>query len=55
MSSAEEKGDYGVIKGKIHTDSKRYISKQTQKRPLVMPVDIGNLEAVIPERKMTVE
>lgn len=38
MSSAEEKGDYGVIKEKIRTDLKRYISKQTQKRPLVMPV-----------------
>ena len=38
MSSAEEKADYGVIKEKIRTDLKRYISKQTQKRPLVMPV-----------------
>jgi ribonuclease J len=38
MSSAEEKADYGVIKEKIRTDLKRYISKQTQKRPLIMPV-----------------
>jgi len=38
MSSDEEKTDYGVIKEKIRTDLKRYISKQTQKRPLIMPV-----------------
>jgi ribonuclease J len=37
-SSAEEKADYGVIKEKIRADLKRYISKQTQKRPLIMPV-----------------
>ena len=37
-SSAEEKGDYGVIKEKIRTDLKRYISRQTQRRPLIMPV-----------------
>src|SRR5262249_20789667 len=33
-SSDEEKADYGVIKEKIRADLKRYISKQTQKRPL---------------------
>jgi ribonuclease J len=38
FSSAEEKADYGVIKEKIRADLKRYISKQTQKRPLIMPV-----------------
>ncbi len=38
QSSVEEKADYGVIKEKIRTDLKRYISKQTQKRPLIMPV-----------------
>jgi len=38
LSSAEEKADYGVIKEKIRADLKRYISKQTQKRPLIMPV-----------------
>ena len=38
LSSDEEKTDYGVIKEKIRTDLKRYISKQTQKRPLIMPV-----------------
>ena len=38
FSSAEEKADYGVIKEKIRADLKRYISKQSQKRPLIMPV-----------------
>ena len=37
-SSEEEKADYGVIKEKIRADLKRYVSKQTQKRPLIMPV-----------------
>lgn len=37
-SSEEEKADYGVIKEKIRADLKRYISRQTQKRPLIMPV-----------------
>jgi ribonuclease J len=38
QSSDEEKADYGVIKEKIRADLKRYINKQTQKRPLIMPV-----------------
>jgi ribonuclease J len=38
QSSEEEKGDYGVIKEKIRADLKRYINKQSQKRPLIMPV-----------------
>jgi ribonuclease J len=38
VSSEEEKADYGVIKEKIRADLKRYISRQTQKRPLIMPV-----------------
>src|SRR4051795_1190808 len=38
FSSAEEKADYGVIKEKIRADLKRFISKQSQKRPLIMPV-----------------
>jgi ribonuclease J len=38
QSSEEERADYGVIKEKIRGDLKRYISKQTQKRPLIMPV-----------------
>src|SRR5690349_13156375 len=37
-SSAEEKTDYGLIKEKIRADLKRYVSKQTQTRPLIMPV-----------------
>ncbi len=37
-SSAEEKADYGVIKEKIRADLKRYIVKNTQRRPLIMPV-----------------
>ena len=37
-SSEEEKGDYGVIKEKIRADLKRFISKNTQRRPLIMPV-----------------
>ncbi|HYE25851.1 MAG TPA: ribonuclease J [Clostridia bacterium] len=37
-SSAEEMADYGVIKEKIRQDLKRYISKNTQRRPLIMPV-----------------
>jgi ribonuclease J len=38
QSSAEEKGDYGVIKEKIRLDLKRFIAKNTQRRPLIMPV-----------------
>src|ERR1700747_2278451 len=34
FSSEEEKADYGVIKEKIRADLKRYISRQTQRRPL---------------------
>jgi ribonuclease J len=37
-SSAEERGDWGVMQEKIRTDLKRYLSKQTQRRPLIMPV-----------------
>jgi ribonuclease J len=37
-SSAEEKADYGVIKEKIRIDLKRYIQKNTSRRPLIMPV-----------------
>jgi ribonuclease J len=38
QSNAEEKSDWGVIKEKIRIDLKRYISKQTSKRPLILPV-----------------
>jgi ribonuclease J len=37
-SSAEEISDWGVIKEKIRVDLKRYINKQTSKRPLILPV-----------------
>jgi ribonuclease J len=37
-SSDEEKADYGVIKEKIRIDLKRYIQKNTSRRPLIMPV-----------------
>jgi len=37
-SSQEEKSDYGVVKEKIRADLKRYIVKNTSKRPLIMPV-----------------
>lgn len=37
-SSFEEITDWGVIKDKIRADLKRYISKQTARRPLIMPV-----------------
>jgi ribonuclease J len=38
VSSEEEKADYGVIKEKIRQDLKRYIVKNTSRRPLIMPV-----------------
>ncbi|MFB3915417.1 MAG: ribonuclease J [Terriglobales bacterium] len=38
LSSEEEKADYGVIKEKIRQDLKRYIVKNTSRRPLIMPV-----------------
>jgi ribonuclease J len=37
-SSDEEKGDYGMIKEKIRQDLKRFIVKNTARRPLIMPV-----------------
>ena len=37
-SSAEEKGDPGVIKEKIRNDLKRFINRETQRRPLITPV-----------------
>src|SRR6516225_7534528 len=37
-STAEERGDWGVMQEKIRADLKRYISKQTSRRPLIMPV-----------------
>ncbi len=37
-STNEEKMDWGVMKEKVRGDLKRYISKHTQRRPLIMPV-----------------
>ncbi|MGZ4831806.1 MAG: ribonuclease J [Terriglobales bacterium] len=37
-STEEEKRDWGVIKEKIRQDLKRFIVKNTQRRPLIMPV-----------------
>ncbi|MBV9762910.1 MAG: ribonuclease J [Acidobacteriaceae bacterium] len=37
-SSPEERGDWGVMKEKIRMDLKRFLNKQTQRRPLIMPV-----------------
>jgi ribonuclease J len=37
-SNQEEKTDWGVMKEKIRADLKRFIVKQTSKRPLIMPV-----------------
>ena len=37
-STAEERGDWGVMQEKIRADLKRYIGKQTSRRPLIMPV-----------------
>ena len=37
-SSPEEKMDWSVIKEKIRIDLKRFLNKQTSKRPLILPV-----------------
>src|SRR5579883_1783353 len=37
-SSQEERGDWGVMQEKIRADLKRYLTKQTSRRPLIMPV-----------------
>jgi ribonuclease J len=37
-SSAEERGDWGVMQEKIRMDLKRFLGKQTQRRPLILPV-----------------
>jgi ribonuclease J len=37
-SSGEERTDYSLIKAKISADLKRYIHKQTARRPLILPV-----------------
>ncbi len=37
-SNEEERTDWGVMQEKIRADLKRFINKQTQRRPLIMPV-----------------
>jgi ribonuclease J len=37
-SNSEEKADWSVIKEKIRVDLKRFLNKQTSKRPLILPV-----------------
>jgi ribonuclease J len=37
-SSVEERGDWTVIKEKIRKDLKKFFSKQTAKRPFILPV-----------------
>ncbi|HVV45129.1 MAG TPA: hypothetical protein VHC72_07975, partial [Bryobacteraceae bacterium] len=37
-SSDEEKSDWGVVKEKIRADLKRFINREAQRRPLIMPV-----------------
>jgi ribonuclease J len=38
QSNAEDKTDWSVIKEKIRVDLRRYLKKQTSKRPLILPV-----------------
>ena len=37
-SSAEERTDWGVMQEKIRQDLRRFLNKQTSRRPLIMPV-----------------
>jgi ribonuclease J len=37
-STAEERTDWGVMQEKIRADLRRFLNKQTQRRPLIMPV-----------------
>jgi ribonuclease J len=37
-SSQEERTDWGVMQEKIRADLKRFLNKETQRRPLIMPV-----------------
>ncbi len=38
QSNPDEKADWTVMKEKIRVDLKRYLNKQTSKRPLILPV-----------------
>ncbi len=37
-SKAEERSDWGVMQEKIRVDLKRFLNKETQRRPLILPV-----------------
>src|SRR5262249_30326575 len=37
-STPEERTDWGVMQEKIRSDLRRFLTKQTSRRPLVMPV-----------------
>jgi ribonuclease J len=37
-STREEVADYGMIKEKIRVELKRFINRNTQRRPLIIPV-----------------
>jgi len=37
-SSPEQRADWGLMKEKIRTDLRRYLTKETSRRPLIMPV-----------------
>ncbi|HML18201.1 MAG TPA: ribonuclease J, partial [Bryobacteraceae bacterium] len=37
-STAEERGDWSIMQEKIRADLKRFLTKQTSRRPLIMPV-----------------
>jgi ribonuclease J len=39
-SKQEERNDWGVMQEKIRSDLKRFLSKETQRRPLIAPVRI---------------
>jgi FAD/FMN-containing dehydrogenase len=47
-SNQEEKTDWGVMKEKIRADLKRYIVKETSRRPLIMPVILDFDPGTIP-------
>lgn len=38
LSTPEERTDWGVMQEKIRADLKRFLNKQTQRRPLIIPV-----------------
>ena len=37
-STLEERGDWGVMQERIRGDLKRFLTKKTSRRPLIMPV-----------------